>query len=114
LITRKDYLAGSAYLHRAYFAQFVTTDTREAVKLAIGLDRLRTSTDAHLNDIPLHEWDALVGYPGDTQCSPPAWRVLLPIDRAAIKAAGEVISCSTLICIAKEAARQLIETSKED
>lgn len=89
--SRKDYLDGKC-THREYYAQFVNDRTRGVVAQSITMSQLLASTDEHLNDIPLGRWDALPHYvAGD------------------MKAAGDWLSPAGWVCIAKEAAQQLIE-----
>lgn len=96
--------------HRAYFAQFVTPGCKEAVLNSIGLDRLTASTDPHLNDIPLSEWDRIGGgsglaHKGDSKLHRvPHW---VPVVK--LREAGEALPLSVTVCIVKEAARQLVE-----
>lgn len=101
IITRKEYLDQSHIdglaAHRAYHAQFVTDSTRAAVLRAITLPRLLASTDPHLNDIPLHEWD----------------RIGAPVYVKRLKEAGDYLTKAGYVCIVKEAARQLIELHNE-
>ena len=56
--TREDYIEGRC-THRQFYTQFVTPEIRERVLARFGIERLKASTDAHLNDIPLSQWDAL-------------------------------------------------------
>ena len=56
--TRAQYLARKC-THTEYFAQFVTPALTQAVVVAIGAKKLAAAKDKHLNDIPLHRWDAL-------------------------------------------------------
>lgn len=96
--------------HRAYFAQFVTLACLAAVADTIGKERIAASTDRALNDIPLSEWDKLSGgsgraHHGDSKLHfVPHWA---PV--AKLREAGESLTLGTTVCIAKEAARQLIE-----
>ncbi len=83
-------------LHRRYHAQFVNESTKLSVTNTIGLDRLKASTDPHLNDIPLREWDELTHF--------------LPISHV-WKEVGDRPSLGGLVCIAKEAARQVLEAT---
>lgn len=109
-ITRKDYLAPATLLpdgkldaaanmarHRAYYAQYVNESTIAAVVRAIGAERLRASTDPHLNDIPLGEWDALTSRLPHSR----RWDEL-----------GDYPTVAGLGCIAKEAARQWLEAER--
>lgn len=100
MITRAQHMAvysddpeGS---HRAYYAQFVTSDVRRLVARGIGVPTIRASTDRDraFNDIPLRRWDALV-------------RQLPRAVVAQLKEAGDWLSLCTGVCILKEAARQL-------
>jgi len=109
MITRKDYMKDSEKLHRAYFAQFATLATRQAVLRGIGKDAILTSKDESLNDIPLRKWDILVGYPGDGDGTVPRWYCFFPVNKDLIKAAGEWLSAGILIDIAKEVAKQIRE-----
>ena len=69
--------------HRAEFAEHVTPRMIDSVVRAIGANRILSSTDFYLNDIPLKEWH---------QLSPVFMR--------------KGFSLSDCVCIAKEAARQ--------
>lgn len=106
MFTRKEYMNHPCHLidadpavrmaiHRKYYAQFVTLRTIKAVRDSIGDDRLLASTDPHLNDIPLAEWDKLTN--------------ILPINNC-FKDVGDYATLGNLVCIAKEAARQWIES----
>lgn len=71
VITRADYLANihlqneeeRSNSYRAYIGQFVTPDTISYVVNAIGHKRLMSSTDRHLNDIPLDTFDRIAPRP---------------------------------------------------
>lgn len=92
--SRKEYLAKQC-THAEYYGQFVDSGIKARVTNSIGMDRLLKSTDKHLNDIPLKEWDRLI-----------------PIFPAhigqAMRDAGDYPTLAGAVCIAKEAARQLI------
>jgi hypothetical protein len=62
----------------------------------IGLDRLLESKDEHLNDIPLRMWDLFIAGP-------------LAIS---MKSVGDYRTIAGNVCMAKEAARQIIEESQ--
>ncbi len=90
--------------HRAYYAQFVTPYVKALVKDRVGLSRLLSSKDPHLNDIPLSEFDSIwVRYTPSIHIRPPS------AISALLREAGEGNSAATGTCILKEAARQLIE-----
>ena len=62
---------------------------------AIGRERLKQSTHPHLSDIPLNEWDRLTAtLPGSNGFSK----------------AGDYYTKANGVCLAKEAARQYIES----
>ena len=90
MFTREDYTSG-ACTHADYYAQFVTKQTRDAVRRAIGLDRIINSTNPHFNDIPLAEWD----------------RLTTSLPAVSLRTAGDYPTLAGLVCIAKEAARQI-------
>ena len=103
-MTQKTYYTRTEYMndsqtdgfaaHRRYYGQFVNASTKSRVVSVIGKDRLLASTDPHMNDIPLKEWDALVpGLPGS----------------AGFAKAGDYYTLSGGVCLAKEAARQYVE-----
>ena len=87
--------------HREYYAQFVTATTKLFVLRRIGEKALNNSTDEHLNDIPLSTWDGI----GQLIKSTPS-DLKIKMDEA-----GEGCSPATLVCIAKEAARQIIDNN---
>lgn len=99
MYTRTQYLADSyaegVTAHRRYYGQFVTPDTIRVVVARIGSDKILASTDPHFNDIPLRLWDALVPrLPGS----------------AGFKRAGDYYTLANGVCLAKEAARQYVES----
>lgn len=106
MLTREQYLAQysgkteaeRAALHREYYAQFVTRWTRSTVVHFIGAERIRASTDPHMNDIPLHDWDRL-----DAVIRAPGARIHKAINGTS------AWSLSDTVCVAKEAARQFKE-----
>lgn len=98
IYTREQYLAESfekgEAAHRRYYSQFVGPATVAAVARQIGREALLASMDPHLNDIPLHKWDLTT------------FTLAMPM-----KAAGDYLTKSGHVCIAKEAARQFIEAN---
>lgn len=103
MMTRQDYrdvASTDETAYRRYYAQFVSVDMVNAVEKRIGLSRLLASTDPHLNDIPLNEWDRLdsllVSYGTNHR----------------LKQHGDFITMAGVVCIAKEAARQAIERAE--
>jgi hypothetical protein len=103
MFTRQDYLNASnntnaerVAAHRKYYAQFVNPRTIAFVVNWIGADKLKASTDPHMNDIPLGRWDRMVN--------------MLPL---AIRheTVGDYYTLGNCVCIAKEAARQWLEAN---
>ena len=99
--TRNEYMNGTVTF-REYYAQFVTPEIKQRVLSRFGIERLLQSTDEHLNDIPLRQWDALAG-------SGIAYNGSL-IGRPSPRADDG--SLASAVCTLKEAARQLIEENK--
>ena len=102
MYTRAEYMKDSQTdgqaAHRRYFGQFVTDGTKARVLQSIGIDRLMSSTDPHLNDIPLPLWDRLTPtLPGS----------------AGFAKAGDYYTLANGVCLAKEAARQIIEAQTQ-
>jgi hypothetical protein len=93
--TRKQYLNGEVS-HREYHAQFVNDTIKQNVLNHVGLNRLMKSTDKHLNDIPLDIWDSIPMYDVSKK----------------LKEVGDYLTLAGAVCIAKEAARQIIESNK--
>lgn len=99
--SREDYMAKRC-THREYYGQFVTPAIKQMVISRFGIPTLLRSTDKHLNDIPLHQWDALAGcrMRGSELIGTPTPRI-------------EDGSLSSTVCTFKEAAKQIIEEEKE-
>ena len=91
---RPDNREHSAAMHRKYYGQFVSARTKAYVARIIGKDAILNSQDEHFNDIPLHRWDAL------TKGLPLA---------ISFKETGDYATLAGLVCVAKEAARQIKE-----
>lgn len=95
--TRQDYLARKVS-HEDYYAQFVTERTRKHVGLFFTPEFLRKSLEANkrLNDIPLSEWDHIA------ESMPFDLKLFRQLDKGGLSKAA-------LVCIVKEAARQVAE-----
>ena len=94
---RNDSRTDGPAAFRKYYGQFVTPRTISRVVNSIGEKALLASTDPHMNDIPLGRWDLLVpGLPGS----------------AGFAKAGDYYTVSNGVCLAKEAARQYVESVK--
>ena len=96
-ITRAEYMANSLALHHAYYSQFVSDALKNAVGECIGVARIKASTDSYLNDIPLHEWDAIKGLVF-AHCA----AQLKKVDPCGV-------SLGSAVCIAKAAAQMIKE-----
>lgn len=95
MYTRKQYL-NKECSHNEYYGQFVTPAWIDRVQRHIGADRVKRSTDPHLNDIHLKEWDNLATpFPASTA------------DK--MREAGDYPTLAGGICILKTAALQLIQ-----
>ena len=99
--------------HDEYYSQFVNDGVKQKVVRCIGLNALLRSKDEHLNDIPLNKWDCMGGFAfsGSRMTMKPT--NIRPISYGDIKEAGEDVSASTLVCIYKNAAKQIINEHLE-
>src|SRR5690349_20176874 len=95
--TREQYLAGLVS-HERYYGQFIDSLLRAAVASAFGTDRLIAAykEDANFNSIPLYKWDSWYSIMNNS------------IFWAELRAVGEQFSLSTVVCVIKEAARQVV------
>jgi hypothetical protein len=96
--TRKKYLSHEI-THRDYYSQFVTNAIKSVVSRNIGKDRIKASSDEHFNDIPLSLWD---GVARQIQRIPSNLK-------EEMSKAGDYCTLAGIVCIAKEAAKQLVD-----
>jgi hypothetical protein len=94
MYTRKQYLNDECD-HRDYYGQYVTDAHKRHLTRYISESRIIMSKDEHLNDIPLKEWDNLPIFAGFGQKK--------------LKENGDSLTLSAVVCIYKEAARQIID-----
>lgn len=108
MYSRKQYLNGECS-HREYYGQFVNNGIKEDVVSHFGIERIKNSQDEYFNDIPLGQWDSLVGFKfiGSTLVNKPTHIGLSLAEK--LKETGEGVSCAGLVCIYKEAAKQIKE-----
>ena len=100
--TRERYL-NKECTHREYYAQFVTPGVKRIVKDRFGIEALVNTPDQeNLNTINLSTWDGLV---------PLLWMDFEIC--SLLKSANEWRTLGTGVCILKEAAKQLIEKTKQ-
>ena len=90
--TRKDYMSNKC-THEEYYGQLVTQDMKDQIVRAIP-QALAKSVDPHFNDIPLSTWDMLGMVHGL---------------RSEFKELGDCWSKAGMVCVLKEAARQVKE-----
>ena len=100
IITRKRYISEPGLFH-AYFLQFGTALSRNALCGAFSPEELLVSTDEHLNDLALARWDDL------------ARKCYSLFDHDAIRKAGEIYSLSTAVCTLKSQAKEQIRTLRK-
>ena len=89
--TRKQYLDGKC-THSEYYAQFVDSSVIARVTSRISKKAIMASTDPHMNDIPLKEWDSI------------------PVSSTVadkLKECGDFLTLAGCVCINKAAARQI-------
>lgn len=113
--TRSDYMRERIVSHHDYYSQFVTDDTIKYIRTWFDPETLADALakDEHLNSIPLTRWDALAieeadGSRGAVRRRPGRFYARIPLDVAAASAASETITRAVLVCIAKCAARIII------
>ncbi len=123
MYTRKQMMNGEVSFNK-YMDQFVTEGMVQTVFIAIGVERIKNSSDKHLNDIPLREWDSLTySMKNEIALDAKLWRDLHNSDTITslsdrrrwvdVNPKGFLFSKSDGVCLAKAAARRLlIETTK--
>ena len=94
--TRKDYMSGKC-THQEYYGQLVTQGMKDHIVRAIP-QALAKSTDPVFNDIPLSTWDRLG---------------MVYSLRDEFKALGDFKTSAGMVCVLKEAARQIKEGASE-
>ncbi len=123
MYTRKDYMDNKIQ-HREYYSQFVNKEVKRRVINMFGLNTLKKSLakDEHFNDnlTPMKKWDLLGGWiwtniRGEQIATMKPSRAvdIFPVDYELLKEAGEGISCSTMVCIYKEAGKQIVEANNK-
>lgn len=98
MFARADYMNGKC-THSQFYAQFVTSSVKLAVKYHIGIESITSSKNEHFNNIPLAAWYSI--------------EIKGIVNQAAIREAYSYSkgsfpwSKSMQVCILKEAARQI-------
>jgi hypothetical protein len=92
--TRKDYLSGKV-THREYYAQFVNDDIKRNVRF-LGINAIKKAyeIDPLLNTISLAAWDSCGRCPRSVA--------------ERMREAGDYPTMAGMVCLHKEAAKQLI------
>lgn len=111
LITRKDYMDGKATFEE-YYRQFVDDDIKRHVLKFVTIEELISSNDEHLNDIPLSKWDKMSGvlFYGSRHIYGPT--VPASVAKRFRDIGEKGVSPSDMVCIYKNAARQIITENK--
>lgn len=106
--TRKQFIINKECDHRTYWSQFVTEGVKELVLRHIPKDKLMAAEYPHFNDIPLQRWDRMhVGVPQYVKNA-------ICDSNASMYPPGTEggYSLSDMVCVLKEAARQIVEREK--
>lgn len=131
MITRKEYMANSRELHRAYYRQFITAQMKDIILRELGMKRLSSCNDIeHFNDIPIHRWDAMLYSMYDKRTDRRLWDKRAseefgndkayytvwhfnrsPVDKL-MRSAGDIPSLSGYISTFKECARYMLEEAQ--
>jgi hypothetical protein len=102
MYTRQNYL-NKKCSHREYYSQFVNEAVRRRVQYCIPKDKLLACKDLeNFNDIPLAKWDMILT----------STFLGLGAIKKKLKEAGDSSTLAGLVCIAKEAAKQIVENEK--
>lgn len=104
MIARKEYIIDGTATHQQYYGQFVTEGVKRVVNSFIGKTNIINSTGVYFNDIPLRKWDAL-------QLPQDVLRLVSKANYPDKPDGGYTLS--DVVCIAKEAARQIKEEQEE-
>jgi hypothetical protein len=92
--TRKDYMSNKC-THEEYYGQLVTQGIKDHVVRAIP-DAIVKSKDPSFNDIPLDTWNRIGAY---------------SVPNAEFKKLGDFKTAMGVVCVLKEAARQIKQSS---
>lgn len=106
-ITRSEYMENSKELHHVYYLQFVTENTKRFILNSLTIDKIKNALDngdEHLNKIriPYNHMGKGGGW----------WWDDAPINMDLIKELGEGNSPGTHTCVAKAAAKMLVDNLK--
>jgi hypothetical protein len=102
MYTREDYMRRRCS-HEEYYGQYVNNSIRMSARNLVcqyKVTRLQYEKDPHLNFIPLGRWECVIL--GSNR----------PLVAKSLQDRGDFLSPAVEICIAKEAARQVLEEEK--
>lgn len=99
MFTRSQYL-NKECSHREYYAQFVTDYIKREIAFGM-MDDILKSEDFYFNDVSLHRWDKR------------AYIVNTRSTHNKMKECNDTLSLNGIVCILKEAARQIKEDAEE-
>ena len=102
-ITRSEYMKNSSELHHAFYLQFANPLTYRFIESRIGIDKLLSSKDEHLNDLYKHSNGGAGSWIWDST----------PINTKLAVELGAGLSPSTFTCVGKAVAKELIKQHKE-
>ena len=104
MFTRAQYMAGEC-THAEYYAQFVNGYIKQHVKARFGKNQLIAAyeRDTFFNTIPIQRWDSFV------RATDHIFNGVVSITEY-----GDYWTLSTMVCTAKEAARQIVEEAQND
>ncbi len=112
MFTRQDYM-NDKVSHREYYAQFVNEDVKRMVLNMFTLVELENAyrKDEYFNNLPMKKWDQLGGFVFNSHTGEMIMKptTISPVDIKLIRELGEGVSASTMVCIYKEAAKQIVE-----
>ena len=92
--TRKDYMSNKC-THEEYYSQLVTQSIKDHVTRALP-QSIAKSKDPSFNDIPLDTWNRIGAY---------------SVPNAEFKKLGDFRTAMGVVCVLKEAARQIREAA---
>lgn len=102
---RADYMA-KRVSHEDYYRQFVTVRLYSVVGRMLG-DRIKASTDKHLNDVPLGLWDTLAQGSGTVLAA--EWAEVATSNASTTRGETRWLSLSDQVCVLKAAGQMIRE-----
>jgi hypothetical protein len=97
MFTKKDFTAGKCN-EDEYYSQFVTKEVIDVIRRSTTYKHIMQARDKKdFFDLDLHQWDFITG------------AILCLVGREAFKERGDYVSQVGLVCIAKAAARKIVQ-----